>query len=47
MHNGFITFNNEKMSKSLKNIVSISDAVNEYGGQVVRLALLSAHYSQP
>ena len=35
------------MSKSLKNIVSISDAVNEYGGQVVRLALLSAHYSQP
>ena len=47
VHNGFITFNNEKMSKSLKNIVSISDAVNEYGGQVVRLALLSAHYSQP
>ena len=47
VHNGFVTINNEKMSKSLKNIVSISDAVNEYGGQVVRLALLSAHYSQP
>jgi cysteinyl-tRNA synthetase len=35
------------MSKSLGNIVSISDAVNKYSGQVVRLALLSAHYSQP
>ena len=35
------------MSKSLGNIVSISDAVKKYSGQVVRLALLSAHYSQP
>ena len=35
------------MSKSLGNIVSISDAVDKYSGQVVRLALLSAHYSQP
>ncbi len=47
MHNGFVTINNEKMSKSLGNIITISDAVNEYSGQVVRLALLSAHYSQP
>ena len=35
------------MSKSLGNIISISEAVNKYSGQVVRLALLSAHYSQP
>ena len=35
------------MSKSLGNIVTISDAVKRYSGQVVRLALLSAHYSQP
>ena len=35
------------MSKSLGNIISISSAVNKYSGQVVRLALLSAHYSQP
>jgi cysteinyl-tRNA synthetase len=35
------------MSKSLGNIVSISSAVKKYSGQVVRLALLSAHYSQP
>tara|TARA_B100000965_G_scaffold193480_1_gene161518 strand:- start:1193 stop:2542 length:1350 start_codon:yes stop_codon:yes gene_type:complete len=47
VHNGFVTFNKEKMSKSLGNIVTISDAVKQYSGQVVRLALLSAHYSQP
>ena len=47
VHNGFVTINKEKMSKSLGNIVSISDSVDKYSGQVVRLALLSAHYSQP
>jgi cysteinyl-tRNA synthetase len=47
VHNGFVTINKEKMSKSLGNIVSITDAIDKYSGQVVRLALLSAHYSQP
>ncbi len=47
VHNGFLTINKEKMSKSLGNIITISDAVKKYSGQVVRLALLSAHYSQP
>ena len=47
IHNGFVTMNKEKMSKSLGNIVTISDAVKKYTGQVVRLTLLSAHYSQP
>jgi cysteinyl-tRNA synthetase len=47
IHNGFVTINREKMSKSLGNIISITEAVNKYSGQVVRLALLSAHYSQP
>ena len=47
VHNGFVTINREKMSKSLGNIISITEAVNKYSGQVVRLALLSAHYSQP
>jgi cysteinyl-tRNA synthetase len=47
VHNGFVTINKEKMSKSLGNIISITDAINKYSGQVVRLALLSAHYSQP
>ena len=47
VHNGFVTINKEKMSKSLGNIITISEAVNKYSGQVVRLALLSAHYSKP
>ena len=47
IHNGFVTINKEKMSKSLGNIITISDAVKKYSGQVVRLSLLSAHYSQP
>ena len=47
VHNGFVTINKEKMSKSLGNIISISEAVHKYSGQVVRLALLGAHYSQP
>ena len=47
LHNGFVTIDKEKMSKSLENIITITDAVNKYSGQVVRLALLSAHYSQP
>ena len=47
IHNGFVTMNKEKMSKSLGNSVTISDAVKKYTGQVVRLTLLSAHYSQP
>jgi len=47
VHNGFVTIDKEKMSKSLGNIVTISDAVKKYSGQVVRLTLLSAHYSQP
>ena len=47
IHNGFVTINKEKMSKSLGNIISISSSVKKYSGQVVRLALLSAHYSQP
>ena len=47
IHNGFVTINKEKMSKSLGNIIRISDAVKKYSGEVVRLTLLSAHYSQP
>ena len=47
VHNGFVTINKEKMSKSLGNITSIEDAVRHYSGQVVRLSLLSAQYKQP
>ena len=47
LHNGFVTFDKEKMSKSLGNIVTIKKLRENINGQVVRLALLSAHYKQP
>jgi len=47
LHNGFVTFNKEKMSKSIGNIVTINKLRKNINGQVVRLALLSAHYKQP
>ena len=47
VHNGFVTTDKEKMSKSLGNITTIEDAVKKYSGQVVRLSLLSAQYKQP
>ena len=47
VHNGFVTFNKEKMSKSLGNISTIEHANKKYSGQVVRLALISSHYKQP
>ena len=47
VHNGFLTMKKEKMSKSLGNIETITDVLKRYNGQVIRLALLSAHYKQP
>ena len=47
VHNGFITMSKEKMAKSQGNILKISDFKNKYNGQVLRLALMSAHYTQP
>jgi len=47
LHNGFVTFDKEKMSKSLGNIVTINKLRENVHGQVVRLALLSSHYKQP
>ena len=47
VHNGFVTFDKEKMSKSIGNIVTISKLRENINGQVIRLALLSAHYKQP
>ncbi len=47
VHNGFITISNEKMSKSQGNILKISDFKDKINGQVLRLALISAHYKQP
>jgi len=46
VHNGFITTSNEKMAKSQGNILKINYFRNKINGQVLRLALISAHYKQ-
>ncbi len=47
LHNAFITMSNEKMAKSQGNILKIKDFRKNKSGQVLRLALMSAHYRQP
>jgi cysteinyl-tRNA synthetase len=47
MHNGFLTVDAEKMSKSIGNVLLLHDLVQTIPGEVVRWALLSAHYRQP
>ncbi len=58
MHNGFVTINKEKMSKSLGNVFNLKDIFEKYKnlfkfynesqiGQIVRLFLLSQHYRSP
>ena len=47
IHNAFITMSNEKMAKSQGNILKIKDFRNKISGQILRLALMSAHYKQP
>ena len=44
MHNGFVTIEGEKMSKSLGNSFFLKDALKEYDGEVLRFYLLSTHY---
>ncbi len=47
VHNGFVTVESEKMSKSLGNFITIRDALSLYHPQVIRLFLLSRHYRSP
>ncbi len=47
LHNGHLTADSEKMSKSLGNVVSVQELLDEHPGEVVRLAMLSSHYRQP
>lgn len=47
MHNGFLTINNDKMSKSLGNFFTVRDLLALAPGEALRLALLTAHYRQP
>ena len=47
VHNGFLTMDAEKMSKSLGNVLLVHDLVKTFPGEVIRWALLSAHYRAP
>jgi cysteinyl-tRNA synthetase len=47
IHNGFVTVESEKMSKSLGNFLTIRDALQMYHPEVLRLFLLSKHYRSP
>ena len=47
MHNGFLTMDAEKMSKSLGNVLLVHDLIEQVPGEAIRWALLSAHYRAP
>jgi cysteinyl-tRNA synthetase len=47
VHNGFLTVNGEKMSKSLGNFITIEDALRLAPGEVIRAFMLGTHYRQP
>ncbi|MDI6756670.1 MAG: cysteine--tRNA ligase [Endomicrobiia bacterium] len=47
VHNGFVTINSEKMSKSLGNFFTLSDIFKKYEPHVVRYFLISQHYRSP
>ena len=47
IHNGFINIDNEKMSKSLGNVILAKDVIAQYGGMPFRLMVLNTHYRAP
>ncbi len=47
MHNGFVTINKEKMSKSLNNFLTIDDLLEKYDSNAIRLFILTNHYRMP
>ncbi|WP_417482878.1 cysteine--tRNA ligase [Maricaulis sp.] len=47
LHNGFLTMGTDKMSKSLGNVQLVHDLTERYSGEVLRYALLTAHYRAP
>jgi len=47
VHNGFVTIEGEKMSKSAGNIFLVHELIKSYPGESLRFALLSSHYRQP
>lgn len=47
MHNGFVTTNNEKMSKSLGNFLTIGDLLEKFNFNTIRFFILTNHYRMP
>jgi cysteinyl-tRNA synthetase len=47
LHNGYVTVDGEKMSKSLGNFRTVRDLLKHYPGEVIRYALLAGHYRKP
>ena len=47
LHNGFLSMDSEKMSKSLGNVKLVHQLLEKWPGEVLRMALLSAHYRGP
>ncbi|HUD97684.1 MAG TPA: cysteine--tRNA ligase [Woeseiaceae bacterium] len=47
LHNGFLSMDSTKMSKSLGNVLLVHDMIETIPGETIRLALISAHYRQP
>lgn len=47
VHNGFVTVEGRKMSKSLGNVLLVRDLLDDAPGEAIRFALLGAHYRQP
>jgi len=47
LHNGFLSMDQTKMSKSLGNVLFVHEMLKTIPGEVIRLALLNAHYKQP
>ena len=47
MHNAYVDMDGEKMSKSLGNVKTVHELLEQYSGETLRFALLSAHYRSP
>jgi cysteinyl-tRNA synthetase len=47
VHNGYVTVNGEKMSKSAGNFTTVADALTKHRGEAIRYALMAAHYRAP
>jgi cysteinyl-tRNA synthetase len=47
VHNGYLTVEGEKMSKSLGNVLTVRDLLRRERAELIRLALLATHYRQP